>query len=215
MSAGVFITLEGGDGVGKTTQAHMLVRRLEGSGRRVETTKEPGATGLGRRVEDMVRSPGRDAPNPRAELLLYMADRAQHVDQVIQPALEQGRVVVCDRFADSSEVYQGLARGLGADWVRRLNRWACGEAWPHLTLVLDLAPEIGVKRVGKRQDSLGLGLDRMESEGLEFHKRVRQGFLDLARSEPERIKIIDADRPPDQVAEEVWSLVQALLKSKK
>ncbi len=209
---GRFITLEGGEGAGKTTQARMLVRRLEALGRKVESTREPGGTPLGRRLEELLSgSSGRVVPGRRAELLLYLAARAQHVEKVIQPALERGMVVVCDRFIDSSEVYQGRARGLGVEAVRRLNRWACGETWPDLTILLDLDPVLGLKRVRERQDSLGLGLDRLEREEMPFHQAVRQGFLDQARGDPGRVKVVAADRPPDEVAEEVWSLVKEIL----
>ncbi|KMY69213.1 hypothetical protein AAU61_00530 [Desulfocarbo indianensis] len=204
----MFITLEGGEGVGKSTQLRMLVRRLEGAGWKVEATREPGATALGKRISDMVRSAAGGGPVDKAELLLYLADRAQHVARVIQPALAKGMAVVCDRFADSSEVYQGRARGLGAEQVRRLNQWVCGETWPDLTLVLDLDPQTGLQRALERQDSLGLGLDRLESEDLEFHRRVRKGFLDQAAAEPERVTLVNAGLPPDEVAAKIWAQVE-------
>ncbi|MCB2193770.1 MAG: dTMP kinase [Deltaproteobacteria bacterium] len=207
-----FITLEGGEGVGKSTQQHMLVRRARGLGLGVTSTREPGATLLGAAVRDLLTKPGHDHPGQRSELLLYLADRAQHVERVIAPALEDGQVVICDRFADSSEVYQGRARGLGMQWVRQLNRWACGEVWPDLTILLDLEPGNGLKRVNKRQGELGLTPDRLENEGLEFHQQVRQGFLDQAEAEPERIKVVDASLPQDEVAHAVWALAEPLLK---
>ncbi|MBU1450339.1 MAG: dTMP kinase [Proteobacteria bacterium] len=207
-----FITLEGGEGVGKSTQQHMLVRRARGLGLTVASTREPGATPLGAAVRDLLTAPGRDHPGQRAELLLYLADRAQHVERIIAPALEGGQVVICDRFADSSEVYQGRARGLGVTWVRQLNRWACGEVWPDLTILLDLEPGQGMRRVNKRQGELGLVPDRLEAEGLEFHLQVRQGFLDQAEAEPERIKVVDASLPQEEVALAVWSLAEPVLK---
>jgi len=146
------------------------------------------------------------------ELFLYLADRAQHVERVIAPALEGGQVVICDRFADSSEVYQGRARGLGVEWVRQLNRWACGKVWPDMTILLDLEPGLGLRRVNKRQGELGLTTDRLENEGLEFHRQVRQGFLDQAAAEPTRIKVVDASMPQDEVALAVWALAEPLLK---
>jgi dTMP kinase len=212
---GLFITLEGGEGAGKSTQQRMLVRRLEGLGWSVTATREPGATSLGRRLRSLVAEAGAAAPVPRAELLLYLADRAQHVEQIIAPALERGLAVVCDRFADSSEVYQGLARGLGQKEVRRLNRWVCGEAWPALTIVLDLDPAVGLSRAGARQDSLGLGLDRLESEGLGFHQKVREGFLARAEAEPERVRVVDASASPDEVAEAVWDLAGPLARKRR
>ncbi len=210
--AGCFITLEGGEGAGKTTQAHMLVRRLKALGRKVVSTREPGGTPLGQRLEELLKGQsGRLVPGRRAELMLYLAARAQHVERVIQPALEGGMVVVCDRFVDSSEVYQGRARGLGVETVRRFNRWACGDTWPHLTILLDLDPARGLRRVRRRQEGLGLGLDRLEREEMSFHQAVRRGFLDQARSDPGRVKVVDGDRPPEEVAEDVWSLVRGVL----
>jgi dTMP kinase len=215
ISSGIFITLEGGEGVGKSTQMRMLVRRLEGAGWKVEATREPGATPLGSRIGDLVRSTTGAGPVDKAELMLYLADRAQHVERVIAPALAKGMAVVCDRFIDSSEVYQGLARGLGIEEVRRLNQWVCGEVWPDLTIVLDLDPKIGLQRVLERQDSLGLGLDRLESEAIGFHRQVRRGFLAQAESEPERIKLIDAGLPRDQVAESIWAEINGLAKERR
>lgn len=215
IAKGVFITLEGGEGVGKSTQMRMLIRRLEGAGWKVEATREPGATPLGKRISDLVRSASGAGPVDKAELMLYLADRAQHVERIIAPALAKGMAVVCDRFVDSSEVYQGRARGLGKDEVRRLNQWVCGGIWPDLTVVLDLDPEIGLQRALERQDSLGLGLDRLESEAMDFHKSVRRGFLDQAEAEPERIKVVDAGLPPDEVAENIWAQVNGLAKERR
>jgi dTMP kinase len=214
-AAGIFITLEGGEGVGKTTQMRMLVRRLEGAGFKVEATREPGATPLGKRISDLVRSTAGSGPVDKAELLLYLADRAQHVARVIAPALAKGMAVVCDRFVDSSEVYQGRARGLGAAEVRRLNQWVCGEVWPDLTVVLDLDPEIGLQRALERQDSLGLGLDRLESEAMEFHRQVRRGFLAQAEEDPLRVKVVEAGLPQDQVAELIWAEVEWLIEKRR
>ena len=207
-----FITLEGGEGVGKSTQQHMLVRRARGLGLSVASTREPGATLLGASVRELLTTPGHDHPGQRSELFLYLADRAQHVERIIAPALNEGQVVICDRFADSSEVYQGRARGLGMEWVRLLNHWACGEVWPDLTILLDLEPGKGLRRVNKRQGELGLAPDRLEAEGLEFHRLVRQGFLDQAAAEPERIKVVDASLPQDEVALAVWALAEPVLK---
>ncbi len=207
---GVFITLEGGDGAGKSTQAKMLVRRIRGLGLEVHATFEPGSTNLGRKLRALVTAGG--AMDPRSELLIYLADRSQHVAEEIAPALEAGKVVVSDRFADSSEVYQGRARGLGAEQVRRLNRWACGDIWPHLTVVLDIDPGQGLARAASRQADLGLLPDRLEEEGHQFQERVRQGFLDQAAAEPARIKVVPAQGSPEEVAELVWQQVFPLFK---
>lgn len=210
---GFFITLEGGEGAGKSTQQRMLARRVRALGHTVVPTREPGATPLGAWIRDVVRSPAGGAPSDLAELMLYLADRAQHVAQMVAPALERGEVVISDRFTDSSEVYQGLCRGLGLERVRELNRLVCGRVWPDLTLLLDLDAEAGLRRALERQDSLGLGLDRLELEGLAFHRQVRQGFLDLAAAEPERFRLIDAAAPQDVVAERIWEKVQPALEA--
>lgn len=206
------ISLEGGEGSGKSTQQRMLVRRARGLGLFVLGTREPGATWLGARVRDILTSRGQERPAPQAELMLYLADRAQHAAQVITPALAGGQVVICDRFVDSSEVYQGRARGLGVEMVRGLNQWACGEVWPDLTILLDLDPAQGLQRVHKRQGDLGLTPDRLESEGLAFHQQVRQGYLEQAAAEPGRIKVVDAAQAPEEVAAAAWGLAEPLLK---
>ena len=205
-----FITLEGGEGAGKSTQLGLLAQRITEAGLRVNTTFEPGATELGADLRRLVSEPRQPPPSPRAELLMYLADRAQHVAAGILPALESGVVVLCDRFTDSSEVYQGRARGLGWEEVRKLNRWVCGDVWPDLTLLLDLEPELGLGRALKRQGESGL--DRMELEALGFHQAVRRGFLEQAAAEPERIKIIDAGMSIDRVAQEIWLQCEPLVK---
>lgn len=203
------ITLEGGEGAGKSTLLRMLDRRAGALGLELLTTRQPGATPLGAQLRNLLQSNQGPAPAPLAELLLYLADRAEHVQKVIRPALAKGRPVICDRFTDSSEVYQGVARGLGRDKIRELNRWVCGDVWPDLTVYLDLDPEAGLDRAGSRQG--WLGLDRLESQGIEFHQAVRRGFLDQARAEPERIKLVDASPPQDEVADAVWALVEPVL----
>ncbi|MBI4798519.1 MAG: dTMP kinase [Desulfarculus sp.] len=210
---GLFITLEGGEGVGKSTQQGLLLKRLRQEGVKALGSREPGATALGVELRAVLMDLGGEAPCQEAELLLYLADRAQHVRQVLLPALEGGAVVVCDRFADSSEVYQGRVRGMGWRRVRELNRWVCGDLWPDLTLVLDLDPDLGLRRVHQRQGDLGLSPDRLESEGLAFHLAVRQGFLEQAVAEPARIKVVPAARPPERVAQEVWGLVAPLVRA--
>ena len=213
MEKAPFITLEGGEGAGKTTQLKKLARRVAGLGLKVETTLQPGATGLGKAIRRLLQDPDLGSgPAPLAELMLYLADRAQHVETVIRPELEAGTVVICDRFADSSEVYQGLARGLGLDMVRGLNRVVCGDIWPDLTICLDLDPAVGLRRALGRQGELGLGPDRMEQLGLEFHRKVREGFLSRVKDEPERIKLVDASGGEERVTELIWEQVEPVLR---
>lgn len=213
-SRGLLITLEGGEGAGKSTQQRLLLAHLRQEGLKSISTREPGATSLGVELRALLMELRREAPCPSAEALLYLADRAQHVQELIAPALEKGLVVVCDRFVDSSEVYQGRARGLGWEAIRQVNRWLCGPIWPALTLLLDLEPEIGFKRVLERQGRLGLMPDRLESEGLAFHQAVRQGFLEQARAEAERIKVVSALSSAEAVAQQVWEHVKYLLEQR-
>jgi dTMP kinase len=210
---GLLITLEGGEGSGKSTQQNMLLRRLRALGLTVMPTHQPGATSLGRSLRDLVMGRTLEPPVDWAELMLYLADRAQHVRLEVEPALHRGEVVISDRYLDSSEVYQGMVRNLGFDKVRLMHTWICAEAWPDLTIVLDLKPELGLKRAKSRQGRLGLGLDRLEEEGLEFHRKVRQGFLERAKQEPERIKVVAAQPSSEEVATEIWELVEPLVRT--
>lgn len=197
----MFITLEGGEGVGKTTQQALLAERLQREGYACVSTREPGGTALGRALREILLHG--DPLTPLAELLLYAADRAEHVNKVIAPALAVGQVVICDRFTDSTLAYQGYGRGLDLQQVRQLNHLATGGLQPHLTLWLDLPPEVGLARTGLA--------DRLEQERLEFHRRVHQGFQALAAAEPQRIVRIDAGGSPLEVAARIWSVVQPRL----
>ncbi|MFS8800019.1 dTMP kinase [Synechococcus sp. R60.3] len=198
---GVFITLEGGEGVGKTTQQALLVERLRQEGYACLCTREPGGTALGKTLRELLLHG--DPFSPLAELLLYAADRAEHVSKVVAPALAAGQVVVCDRFTDSTLAYQGYGRGLDLEKIRQLNHLATGGLQPHLTLWLDLPPEVGLARVGLA--------DRLEQEHLEFHRRVYQGFQALAAAEPQRIVRISAQGSPAEVAARLWSVVEPRL----
>jgi dTMP kinase len=197
----VFITLEGGEGVGKTTQQALLAQQLRQAGYPCLCTREPGGTALGRALREILLHG--DPLTPLAELFLYAADRAEHVQKCILPALAAGQVVVCDRFTDSTLAYQGYGRGLDLQQVRQLNHLATGGLQPHLTLWLDLPPEVGLARSGLA--------DRLEQERLEFHRRVHQGFQTLAAAEPQRIVRIDAGGSPLEVAARIWSVVQPRL----
>ncbi|MDN5346539.1 MAG: dTMP kinase [Clostridia bacterium] len=207
---GPFITLEGIDGSGKSTQADLLSAYLGRCGWAVVRTREPGGTALGEQIRRLVLETATGNLNERAELLLYLADRAQHVAEVIWPALQSGKAVVCDRFGDSSLAYQGYARGLGLELIQRLNRFAAGGLEPDLTLYLDVPVEIGLRR--RHRDRRKNGLDRIEKETLEFHQRVRAGFLELARREPERFRLIDACGTVEEVFAAVRAIVDSFLR---
>jgi dTMP kinase len=207
-SRGFFITLEGIDGTGKSTQFRRLVRHLRKQHYTVRATREPGGTAVGEKVRAILLSEKEDL-TALAELTLFYAARAQHVEKVIRPALERGEVVVSDRYNDCSFVYQGVARGLGVRRVRALDRAICGPTQPNLTLVLDLDPRLALKRaLGRDAKS---GTSRFEAAGLEFQRRARAGYLALARREPQRVRVIDAGGRPREVEVKIAKLVgQAL-----
>jgi dTMP kinase len=201
--SGTFIAFEGGEGAGKSTQSALLVSWLESTGREVVLTREPGATAAGARIRELLLDPA-SRLSPRAEALLYAADRAQHVATVILPALQRGAVVVTDRYVDSSLAYQGAGRALERDDVARLSRWATVGLRPDLTLLLDVEPADGLGRITGTPD-------RIEQESLGFHERVRHGFLDLAAADPDRYLVVSAGEPPEVVHELIRSRVGALL----
>jgi dTMP kinase len=207
---GRFIVFEGGEGAGKSTQVRLLAERLRAAGRDVVVTREPGATDVGARIRGLLldRDPAESgAIAPRAEALLYAADRAHHVATVIRPALGRGAVVISDRYVDSSLAYQGAGRVLPVNEVSWLSAWATGGLKPDLVVLLDVDPGIGLARVADR----GAGIDRLEGEALPFHERVRYAFLDLASAEPSRYLVLDASRPPEAVAELVADRVAMML----
>ncbi len=203
---GAFITLEGVEGSGKTTQMALLHDRLEADGHRVLLTREPGGTPIAEAIRGILLDPANTALSPVAELLLYEAARAQHVAERIRPALEEGLIVICDRFADSTAAYQGAGRVLPRDAVCELHRLATGALWPDLTIVLDLPVEEGLKRAGAAHTR-----DRIEREPVEFHERVRREFLLIAESEPRRVKVIDAAQSLEAVAAAIHALVLAVV----
>jgi dTMP kinase len=203
---GYFITFEGVEGCGKTTQIQRLHSYLVARGHAVTITREPGGVPIAEAIRAVLLDPATTTMGPVTELLLYEAARAQHVHELILPALQSGKIVLCDRFADSTTAYQGAGRSLPMIDVLRLHRIATQEIWPHLTLLIDLPVEMGMDRVRLR----GL-CDRIEQESLAFHDRVRQGFLRLAQEEPERIKIVDGTLSVDDVFAAVRKHVDALL----
>lgn len=203
--AGCFLALEGGEGAGKSTQLRLLAAWLEEAGHEVVVTREPGATPMGRKVRALLLDPATGALAPRAEALLYAADRAQHVAQVVRPALERGAVVLTDRYVDSSLAYQGAGRALDRDDVQKISTWATEALRPDLTLLLDVDPSVGLTRATRG------GADRIEAESLAFHQRVRSGFLELAARDPERYLVVPAEAPVDVVHAAVRGRVAAVL----
>lgn len=204
---GLWVTLEGGDGSGKTTQAAALEAWLRANGREVVRTREPGGSDVGVLIRDIVLHHRGDIA-PRAEALLYAADRAHHVAAVVRPALDRGAVVVQDRYLDSSVAYQGAGRVLDAGEVRDLSLWATDGALPDLTVLLDLDPAAARARL----DADDKPFDRLEAEKADFHERVRAAFLELAAAEPERFLVLDASRPAADLAAEIRSRVESVLR---
>ena len=202
--SGLFVAFEGGEGAGKSTQIALAAQWLRVRGHEVVETREPGGTALGRELRGLLLDPGSQV-TPRAETLLYGADRAQHVETVIRPALAAGQVVLTDRYLDSTLAYQGAGRGLGAE-ARVVTSWATAGLLPDLTVLLDLDPAIGLARAENRAAP-----DRLESAALSFHQAVRQGFLDLAAAEPARYLVLDATQPAEALAEQVRAAVSTAL----
>ena len=202
MKKGFFITMEGVDGSGKTTQLQLTARYLLDRGYEVVTTREPGGTKLAERIRNVVLDAD-TAVNPRTEVLLYLAARAEHVEKVIKPALAAGKIVLCDRFADSTMVYQGFVRGIETDKVKALCQFAADDVQPELTILLDAAPEALLQRRADRGVS-----DRFEQEGLDFQKKVRNGFLMLASADPNRIKRVNALQNVDAVQADISKILK-------
>lgn len=205
MSKGYFITFEGPDGCGKTTQIERLREYLSSKGFDIVLTREPGGTPISEKIRAILLDPENKEESGVTEALLYAASRAQHVAEKIKPALEEGKIVLCDRFMDSSLAYQAYARDLGED-VISINMFAIQGCSPDLTIFLDLDPEIGQKRQVERGK-----LDRLEQEGLSFQKKVYDGYQQLIKKYPDRIKVVNADRDPDSISKDIICLIQSLL----
>lgn len=199
MSKGLFITFEGGDGCGKTTQINLLDEYLRSKGYKTLLTREPGSKGLGIKLREILLNYDGEV-SPVCESFLFLADRAQHVDCIIKPALEEGTIVLCDRHTDSTVAYQGYGRRLDLEQIHRLNKIATSGLKPDLTIVLDVDVETSQKRVGTEKD-------RMESAGIEFFERVRKGFLEIAKQEPERVKVVDSTQSIEEIHKQILELV--------
>ncbi len=208
---GVFLTFEGPEGSGKSTQLRMLAARLKERGRELLETAEPGGTPIGMQIRRVLLDAANRELRPTTELLLMFAARAQNVEQWILPALAEGRVVLCDRFTDSTLVYQGIARGMGAELVYEVDRIACRGLIPDLTLVIDIDTETGLARALRRSVRTQDVETRMEEQDLSFHRQVREGYRQLAADEPQRVRLIDGSRPEAVVAADVWAAVEPLL----
>jgi dTMP kinase len=206
---GRFVTFEGGEGVGKSTQVERLRGRLGALGREVVVTREPGGSPRAEAIRASILA-GRAKPfGPLAEAALFSAARADHLDRLIRPALARGAVVLCDRFADSTRAYQGALGDLDARLIRALERVVVGDTRPDLTILLDAPAQTGLARARRRWG--GAAADRFEAEEGAFHERLRRAFLDLAAAEPGRFVVVDADRPPEAVEDEVWAAVEGRL----
>ena len=214
MARGCFITFEGGEGCGKSTQVRRLAASLEAAGVKVVLTREPGGTRLAELIRGLLKDEERDPPCDRAELLLFLAARAQLVRQVIRPALEAGTWVVSDRFSDSTLAYQGYGRGLDLGVIATANDFACEGLKPDRTFLLEVSPDIAAARCRGREEATNSPADRIERAGEAFHARLRQGFEKLAEAEPSRIVRVPADGTPDEVEKRIWTLLKPLLSSR-
>ncbi|QCX28755.1 dTMP kinase [Nocardioides jishulii] len=201
--SGLFVCFEGGDGGGKSTQSRLLLDWVTGLGHRALLTRQPGGTKVGEEFRRIVLSPETGDLSPRTEALAYAADKAEHVDAVVRPALERGEVVITDRYVDSALAYQGAGRALDVDEVEEVMRWATGGLRPHLTVVLDLPPEAGLGRFEAR--------DRMEGESLDFHERVRDKFLSLAAADPDHYLVLSARDSIEEIHAAIRARVAPLL----
>ncbi len=203
MSKGIFITFEGIEGSGKTTQANLLSERLKKEGYKVLLTYEPGDTEIGRKIRDILLD-SRAKINPLVELFLYLADRVQHIEEKIKPHIETGFIVICDRFTDSTVAYQGYGRGISIELIKKLNKILFDDFLPDLTILLDLPVQHGLQRNQKIKK-----MDRFEMEDIDFHNKVRQGYLEIAGTEPQRFIILDATESFQEIAEKIYRKVKS------
>ncbi|MHA6534409.1 dTMP kinase [Paenibacillus sp. BAC0078] len=203
---GYFITLEGGDGSGKTTVLGRVAAYLQNHSMPYLITREPGGIEIAEKIRSIILDPAHTAMDARTEALLYAASRSQHLAEVVEPALKEGLTVLCDRFVDSSLVYQGFARGLGIEEVRNINRFATGGRMPDLTFYLDVDPEVGLSRIAANQDR---EVNRLDLESLAFHQKVREGYKQVIKADPQRIVVLDANRPIHMVEQDIVQTLKA------
>ena len=209
--AGLFITLEGGEGSGKSTQGELLAADLRGKGYEVVLTREPGGTDIGRALREVVMSTCHQDMAPETELLIYLADRAQHVKTRIIPSLKKGNIVISDRYHDSSVAYQHFARGVPMKTLDFIFRNLTGNLIPDITFVLDISPEAAMKRIEKRSVTDPESLSKFEEEALVFHRKVREGFIAISRKEPDRVKLIPADAQKDEIFRQILAHLKPIL----
>lgn len=204
----LFITFEGPEGAGKTTIIHKIEEKLTQYTDEFLITREPGGIDIAEKIREIILNPAHTMMDERTEALLYAASRSQHFFEKVNPALQSGKVVICDRFIDSSLAYQGYARGLGIDEVLKINEFAIGQRMPDLTVLFDIPPEVGLERI--RQNRIH-EVNRLDKEHISFHEKVREGYKEVVKRYPNRIKVIDATKPLEQVFEEVWNLLSEKL----
>jgi len=212
---GFFITFEGGEGAGKTTQINRLAQSLNDAGQKIVTTREPGGTPEAEKIRDLLVQRDAGHWSPMSEALLLFAARQLHVDRVIQPALDDDKVVICDRFTDSTRAYQGYGHELEADKIEALKQTVLGDIEPDLTIILDIEPKAGLLRSGRRLAAEALDIkqkeDRFENMDISFHEKLRQGFLNIAKENPDRCKVFDASKDLDKIAQEILKTVEQKL----
>lgn len=205
---GVFISIEGPEGAGKTTIIQMIAAHLKQQGKEIVQTREPGGIDIAEQIRSVILAKENTAMDPRTEALLYAAARRQHLIERVKPALDQGKVVLCDRFIDSSLAYQGYARGLGIDEVYSINKFAIEDMMPRLTLYFDIEPELGLQRINEHQ---GREVNRLDLETIDFHRKVREGYHELTRRFAERIHTIDASKPVESVFDDALTKIIEIL----
>ncbi|MGE7844013.1 dTMP kinase [Lysinibacillus sp. NPDC093712] len=204
MKCNLFITFEGPEGAGKTTVIKKIAERLSLENIDVLATREPGGIEIAEKIRTIILNPEHTAMDERTEALLYAAARSQHYFEKVRPALDAGRMVICDRFIDSSLAYQGYARGIGVDEVLSINEFAIGKKLPDLTILFDISPEVGLARIHAHGDR---EVNRLDVESLAFHQKVREGYLQLVKRYPERINVVNADQSIERVVEDVWAIL--------